>query len=163
MLSQEKAMKAQDAKTMIFICVLNVFASWAFLDLSWLNMASKTPPRRLQDASKTAQDASKRLQDRLRRFQDTSKTPPRLSKTPPRGVQDASKTLKISSKTAKTSPRGLQMRPRPPISVPKCSYAVPKSYFPARFMPSPCQFSKYARDVCPPWPSTMADCQIRGR
>ena len=94
-------------------------------------MASKTPPRHLQDASKSAQDAPKRPQETSRRLQDAflsaqdaSKSfrdvltgPQVASKTiqdAPRHLQDASKTLPRPSKMLpnayRTAPRRLQER-----------------------------------------------------
>ena len=175
---QEPSRCRQDAtrgrsKSLIFLGFCNGFA---FLGL----LGTSLTQHGLQDASKTLQDAFKTLHDASQNLQDASKTPP-----------DALKTAKITFKTPprppKTSTRGFQMPPRrssspprpqkPPQEAstclqdaqyrfqdpPKCSSAAPKFYFLARFMPSPCQFPKYARDVCPQRPSTMADCQIRGR
>ena len=143
-----------------------------------------TPPRRLHNAPKTPQRRPKapprRLQDASKMLQDASKRPPDAFKT-------AKITFKMSPRPPNTSTRGFQMllrrsssTPRPPKPPqeastrlqdaqyrfqdhPQCSSAAPKFYFLARFMPSPCQFPKYARDVCLQRPSTMADCQIRGR
>ena len=88
--------------------------------------ASKTPPGRFPDASKTSSTPPRRPQDapktpprRVQNAQETSKTPPRrpqdASKTHPRRsrrLQDASKTpsrgLQDASKTAKRPPRCLQ-------------------------------------------------------
>ena len=126
---------------------------------------SKTPPRRLQDASKMLQDASKRPPDALKTAKITFKTPPRPPNTstrgfqmPPRRSSSTPRPLKPPQE-ASTCLQDAQYRFQDP---PKCSSAAPRFYFLARFMPSPCQFPKYARDVCPQRPSTMADCQIRG-
>ena len=71
---------------------------------------STTPPRRLQDASKTAQDASKTPQD-------ASKTPPRRVYQRPRRLydasgrpQDASRRLQDASKTAQDASKAGQIR-----------------------------------------------------
>ena len=112
------------------------------------------------------QDASKRPPDALKTAKITFKTPPRPPNTstrgfqmPPRRSSSTPRPLKPPQE-ASTCLQDAQYRFQDP---PKCSSAAPKFYFLARFMPSPCQFPKYARDVCPQRPSTMADCQIRGR
>ena len=166
------------------------FDFFAILVLSWIIMASnmparrpRSPLRRLQDRPRRLQEASRRLQDVQDRLQDASKIAQEASKRLP----DASKTAKIPSKTPPRLPNRLPnafLAPKSPLSPsrrlpeasrclpdaqhrfqdrPKCSEAFSKAYFPARFMPSPCQVPKYARDFCPQWPSTMADCQVRGR
>ena len=160
-------------KSLIFLSFFNGFA---FLGL----LGTSLTQHGLQDAFKTLHDDSQNLQDASKMLQDASQRPP-----------DALKTAKITFKTPprppNTSARGFQMPPRRSSSPPrpqkppqeastclqdaqyrfqdpaKCSSAAPKFYFLTRFMPSPCQFPKYARDVCPQRPSTMADCQIRGR
>ena len=127
----------------------------------------------LQDASKTSKIASKTL--------------PRPPKTPPRGLQTPPRRPRSLPRRLEGCPTSFQMpswRPKSPLNPsrrppeasrclpdaqyrfqdrPKCSEAFSKAYFPARFMPSPCQVPKYARDICPQLPSTMADCQVRGR
>ena len=127
-------------------------------------MASKTPPRRprspprrLQDRPRHLQEASRRLQDVQDRLQDDSKIAQEASKRLP----DASKTAKIASKTPPRLPNRLPNA----FLAPKISSKPVKTFsrglqFPARFMPSPCQVPKYARDFCPQWPSTMADFHI---
>ena len=110
---------------------------------------SKMPPRRLQTPQRRPRSSPRRLQGRPPRPQEAS-----------RCFQDASKAAPPRPQEASTCLQDAQYRFQDP---PKCSSAAPKFYFLARFMPSPCQFPKYARDVCPQRPSTMADCQIRGR
>ena len=94
----------------------------------------KTPPRRFQDASKTPP----------RRLHDSSKTPPGAFKT-------TSRASKMRTRASKTPPKRC------------CSKKLLPCQVHAKSLPSPCQFPKYARNVSPRWPSTMADCQIRGR
>ena len=78
----------------------------------------KTPPRHLQDASKT--------------FQEASKTPLRTLKTPPSHLQDASKTLQEASKTPlrppKTSPRHLWTAQRCLQAASSCSETPEECY-----------------------------------
>ena len=157
-----------------FFCDLS-----AILDHHGLQDASKT--------AKTAQDASKRPPDASKTSKIASKTPPRSPKRLPRGFQTLPRWPRSLPRRLQGCPTGFQMpswRPKSPLSPsrrppeasrclpdaqyrfqdrPKCSEAFSKAYFPARFMPSPCQVPKYARDFCPQWPSTMADCQVRGR
>ena len=162
---------------------LGFFNGFAFLGL----LGTSLTQHGLQDASKTLQDAFKTLHDASQNLQDASKMLQDASKRPPDALKTAKITFKTPPRPPNTSTRGFQMPPRrssspprpqkPPQEAstclqdaqyrfqdpPKCSSAAPKFYFLARFMPSPCQFPKYARDVCPQRPSTMADCQIRGR
>ena len=113
------------------------------------------------------QDASKRPPDALKTTKITFQTPPRPPNTSTRGFQmpprrsSSPPRQQKPPQEASTCLQDAQYRFQDP---PKCSSAAPTLYyFLARFMPSPCQFPKYARDVCPQRPSTMADCQIRGR
>ena len=43
-----------------------------------------------------------------------------------------------------------------------CQICTLESHVPARFLSSHCQVAKYARDVCPQWPSTLVQCEGHG-
>ena len=129
------------------------------MDLSWLNMASKTPPRRLQDAFKAPprrlQDGQDRLQGRPKGFQMLLRCP-RSPPRPPRHPPDASRYLQdvdIASKTVQNVRKLFQKLTCLPCL---CQLLRGSCQVLARFKGTPEMF-------CPQWPSAMADCQVRGR
>ena len=118
------------------IVFINTLARNAhFCSLSWLSRAisRSSPPRRLQDASKTPPR-------RPRCPQDAPKTPPRClqdpqdaSETPPRDLQDTPKTPKmpprrpqVASKTRPRRPQDAPRRPKTPQDAPKTPQDSPK-------------------------------------
>ena len=84
--------------------------------------ASKTPPRRFQDASKTSKTPP-------RCPQDAFKTPPRRPKAPPRRPKGAPKTPQDGFMMPSRGPRGLQECPKTVQVSPKATPRRPKMRF----------------------------------
>ena len=95
--------------------------------------ASKAPPRRLQDASKTPPSSAKtpprRRQDAPRRFQDAPRGPQYASMTPPRRPerpQDAPQCLHDAQRRPQDAPKTLQ---DVPSTLPGRSQDAPNVHF----------------------------------
>ena len=94
--------------------------SWLILVQHDLQDASKTSPRRLPKPPRRPQDASKSAQDGQDRPQDASKTAHGVPKRPPDVSKSAQDASQMPSRPPKTSPRGLQTPSRTPKTSPRC-------------------------------------------
>ena len=167
----------------------NVFVFQSNLDPTRPPRRLQGPPGRLQDASrafKIPPRASKTHPQASKTPPRASKTPPRPFKVGPRHPPRAPKIKKIAMfnnffaflglfgdilalhgcendiychKNALRMPRRASKMPPTPSKRPQAITNDVKFQVPAKLMPSPCQISKYARDVCPRWSISIVYCK----
>ena len=154
-----KTPPAGGPKTLFILVFFNVFAFQSYLDPT-------RPPRRLQEPPTRFREPLRRLQEPPRRLLK----PLKRTQEHPRGVQDTPRARPKSnngssrpSRRFQDPPKRVQDHPKCPLEASRCLQDASKTpqdapRRPPR-LPSSCQVPRYARYVCPQWPSTMSSCR----